>query len=505
MEANPNLQTDADACSVYPRYARAHTYKGELGNPSASVCTSPIRTPRPYQTKAISDLRAAMSTHRRVLLQLPTGAGKTFIAATVAKGAQAKSRRVIFLVHRAELVDQTSRTFADEGIPHGLIAAGLPMGDELVQVASVQTLARRLDRVAAPDLLFVDEAHHAVAGTWGKVLEAWPDAYVIGLTATPERLDGRGLGDVFQTMVTGPSTADLIRDGFLSRYRAFAPSAIDLSGVRTAMGDFDHAGLAAACDKPAIIGDIVSTYQRLAPGRQGILFAASVEHSRHLAEAFNDAGVSAAHVDGTTPSDERKATIKAFAAGAIEVLTNVELFGEGFDVPAVEAVILARPTQSLGLHLQQVGRALRTADGKDCAIILDHAGNLARHGLPDDPRKWSLEAVRRVKKTEPPGPAIRQCPACYAVHRPAPACPECGWQYAPAGQEIEHRDGELIEVTRKDWTGGIDIINARGAEFRALLVAAGADLTRLRQISRARGYKRGWAMHRAREHGEVAA
>lgn len=206
-----------------------------------------------------------------------------------------------------------------------------------------------------------------------------------------------------------------------------------------------------------------------------------------------------------TPPDQRKATIAAFASGDIEVLTNVELFGEGFDVPAVEAVILARPTQSLGLHLQQVGRALRIAEGKDCAIILDHAGNLARHGLPDDPRKWSLEAARRTKKPGDTGPAVRQCPDCYAVHRPAVACPECGHQYAPMVQRLQHRDGHLVEVSRKDWTGGIDIRTAKGAEFRALLAAAGTDLAKLRQISRARGYRRGWATHRAREHREVMA
>ncbi len=502
MEREIIRGTHRDASPGYPRDARTHTYKGEPGNPSSCV----PRTPRPYQNLAIARLREEMAAgNRRVLLQLPTGAGKTFVAATVARGAQAKGKRVVFLVHRVELVDQTSRTFAEEGIPHGLITAGQPMDDEFVQVASVQTLARRLDRVDAPDLIFADEAHHAVAGTWAKIMQAWPEAFVIGLTATPERLDGRGLGDVFQSMITGPQTVDLIAGGFLSAYRAFAPSTVDLSGVRTAMGDFDHATLAAACDKPSITGDIVGHYQRLAPGRQAIAFATSVEHSRHLAEAFNEAGIPAAHVDGTTPTDQRKALIAAFTAGDIRVLTNVELFGEGFDVPLVGAVILARPTQSLGLHLQQVGRALRTAPGKDHAIILDHAGNLARHGLPDDPRKWSLNAVKRARKATDTGPAIRQCPACYAVHRPAAACPECDWQYTSARPEIEHRDGELMEIARKDWTGGIDIIKARGSEFRALLAAAGNDLGRLRQISRARGYKRGWATHRAREYREVTA
>jgi superfamily II DNA or RNA helicase len=440
-----------------------------------------------------------MRAHRRVLVQLPTGGGKTVIAATVAAGAHGKGRRVMFLVHRDELVRQTARTFADFGIPHGLIAAGHPTPDALVSVASVQTLARRLDRVPEPALLFVDEAHHAVAGTWGRILAAWPNAFVIGLSATPERLDGRGLGDVFQHMVTGPSTADLIASGYLSRYRAFAPSTVDLSGVRTAMGDFDQAGAAAAVDKPAIIGDIVDHYQRLAPGRRAIVFAASVAHSEHLAEAFRAAGIPAVHVDGATDRDTRRQAVEDFAAGRVAVLCNVELFGEGFDVPAVEAVILARPTQSLALHLQQVGRALRVAEGKAEALILDHVGNLARHGLPDDPREWSLNAVRRARKPADTGPAIRQCPDCYAVHRPAAACPECGHRYALMVRELEHRDGQLAEVVRGDWTGGIDIASARGREWFTLLDAAGDNIGRLRQIARARGFRRGWAMHRLRE------
>ena len=324
-----------------------------------------------------------------------------------------------------------------------------------------------------------------------------------------ERLDGRSLGDVFDTMVRGPSVSDLIAAGFLSRYCAYAPSTIDLSDIHNRAGDFAADEAAAAMDKPSITDDIVAHYQRLAPGRQAIAFAASVEHSRHLADAFAAAGIAAgiaaAHVDGTTDRDQRRAIVAAFGAGQIQVMSNVELFGEGFNVPATEVVILARPTQSLGLYLQQVGRALRPAPGKDFATVLDHAGNIARHGLPDDPREWSLDASPRRKRTAEALPAVRQCPACFLMHRPAAACPECGHQYAPMVREIEERPGELIEISRDDWTGGIDIARARGAELRALLEAAGDDIKRLRQISRIRGYRRGWATHRAREFAGRAA
>lgn len=413
--------------------------------PERTIPTTP--TLRPYQSAVIADLRASLRSHRRVLVQLPTGGGKTVIAATVASGAHAKGRRAVFLCHRAELLRQASETFDRFGIPHGLIQAGAPLTDAAIQVASIQTLARRLGQMPPPDLVFADEAHHSVAGTWVKLLAAWPEARIVGLTATPERLDGRGLSDVFDAMVSGPSVVELMGGGYLSGYKAFAPSTVDLSGVRTRMGEYAAADLSAAVDKPALVGDIVSTYRKLAMGKRAILFAASIGHSKHLVEAFQSAGIAARHVDGSTPADERAQAIADFAAGRTLVLSNVELFGEGFDVPAVEVVILARPTQSLSLHLQQIGRALRPAEGKPHALILDHAGNLARHGLPDDDREWSLDGLARGRKRGAEAlPAVKVCPDCFCTHRPAAACPECGHQYAPMVRKLEEREGELQEV-----------------------------------------------------------
>ncbi|MEI7608058.1 MAG: DEAD/DEAH box helicase [Rhodospirillaceae bacterium] len=497
MEHN-SMRTDAGGFPVYTRIprARARTYTVETGDASASA----RKTPRPYQNEMIADTRAVMVRHRRVLLQQATGAGKTFIATTIAKVAAAKGKRVVFLVHRIELLDQTSRTFAEEGIEHGVIRAGEPTPDVPVLVAMIQTLARRLGKVPTPDLVFADEAQHAVSGTWMNVLNAWSDAYLIGLSATPQRLDGRGLGDVFETMVQGPTTAELIRDGYLSPYRAYAPTTLDLSGVRTSMGDFATADVSAAVDKPSITGDIIEHYQSLAAGKRAILFAATRAHSRHLAEVFTAAGIPAEHVDGETPADVRERAVADFAAGRLRVLTNVELFGEGFDVPGAEVVILARPTQSLSLYLQQVGRVLRPAPGKYFALILDHVGNIARHGLPDDPREWALTSERRQRQSNDNGPAVRQCPSCFCCHRPAAVCPECGWKYAPVVRELEQRAGKLVQIERpEDWAPGIDIANARGHQWFRLLESAGSNENRLRQIAKARGFRRGWVQHRMRE------
>ena len=402
---------------------------------------------RPYQIEAVEKLRAASLECRRLLFVLPTGGGKTVIAAMIASGAYAKGRRMMFLVHRVELVEQASRAFTEAGIPHGKITAGCELTDEPVQIASVQTLVRRLDRVTPPNLIFIDEGHHAVAGSWLTVLNAWPGALVIGLTATPERLDGRGLGGAYQTLIQGPTCRNLIDAGYLSRFRAFAPPPPDLSRVRVSMGEFNQGDLGRAMSDRAVIGDIVETYQRLAAGKRAIMFASSIEHSRQLVDAFCAAGVEARHVDGDTGKDWRKAATEAFASGDVRVLSNCDLFGEGFDVPAAEVVILARPTQSLGLHLQQIGRVLRPAPGKPEALILDHAGNIARHGFPDAERRWSLDAKAKAKQgPESTLPAVRTCPACYACHRPALVCPECGHDYEPKRRVVEFQAGDLVEV-----------------------------------------------------------
>jgi DNA repair protein RadD len=483
MQPEIDPVTRGDTKSVLGRM-RARARNGDnretrhLASPSSD---QPI--PRPYQTQAICGLRRAMAEFRRVLLVLPTGAGKTFIAATVGAGAYAKGKRLVFLVHRVELVEQASRAFTEAGIPHGKITAGCELTDEPVQIASVQTLVRRLDKIPAPDLVFLDEAHHAVAGTWRTILDLWPAARVIGLTATPERLDGRGLGDVFEHMIIGPSTADLIEQGYLCRYRAFAPAGPDLSKVRAAMGEFHQGDLSAAMCKPTVIGDILDTYQRHGGGKQAIMFATSPSHSRALVESFNAAGISAEHVDGETASVTRKQAVAAFSRGEIRVLSNCDLFGEGFDVPAAEVVILARPTQSLGLHLQQIGRVLRPAAGKANAVIFDHAGNLARHGLPDDIREWSLDAVKRKSRSGSAGPAVRTCPACFCCHRPAAECPECGHSYAPKSRKIEFRAGDLVEIP----SGAPPVVRQSELKSYDELVAYG----------RAKGMKNpnGWARH----------
>lgn len=446
---------------------------------------------RDYQADLIDRLRDALRSHRRVLAQAPTGAGKTAIGSFMVSGVAQRGRRALFLVHRVELVRQTIAAFERQDIPHGVIASGMGFNPHApCHVGAIQTVARRLDKIQSPDLLIVDEAHHAVSESWAKVIEALNPRHIVGLSATPCRLDGRGLKEAFDCIVPGPSVADLIARGFLSRYRAYAPTTVDLTGVHTTGGDFNRAELAEAMDRPAIIGDAVGHYLKLAAGKRAVVFCASIRHAEHVADAFRAAGVPSATVDGSMASAERAATLARFERGETLILTSCDLVSEGFDLPAIEAAISLRPTKSLSLWLQQVGRVLRPAPGKDHAIILDHVGNTLRHGLPDDEREWSLDG--RKKRAGGGGDAfpIRQCPSCFTVHRPAPSCPTCGHEYAAKPREIEQRDGELVEI------------EARRAQI-AKRQEIGRATTReaLQALAAQRGYKPGWVEHILRARG----
>lgn len=403
---------------------------------------------RPYQNGMIGNVREQLrSGASRVVLQAPTGAGKTAVMSFMAARAAERGKTTVFVVHRIELVRQASRAFDMIGVRHGIIAPGHTQTRDAIQIASIDTLVRRLDRVACPDLVIFDECHHCAAAKWLRLIEAWAAAKMVGLTATPCRLDGRGLDDIFDSLVLGPSVAELIRNGFLAPYQIYAPPiGIDVSAVKSRGGDFAKDQAAKAIDKPTITGDAVRHYQRIAPGKQGIVFCCSIEHSKHVVAQFRSAGVRAEHLDGTEDDHRRRRVVESFARGDIKILSNCELFTEGFDVPGADAAILLRPTQSLGMYLQMVGRVLRPQPGKT-ALILDHAGNALRHGLPDDEREWTLEGRKKGEKraTEPAMP-IKQCPQCFACHAPAPKCPACGHVYEAQGREIKQQDGELQQI-----------------------------------------------------------
>jgi superfamily II DNA or RNA helicase len=419
---------------------------------------------------------------------MPTGAGKTLTASTVVHGAASKRNPTWWLCHRRELVAQASQTFYSLGIPHGVVQAGhVSDPHALVQVGSIQTVTRRTDALPEPALIVFDESHHIGAASWDALFQRFPRAKILGLTATPWRLDGQGLGRWYSSMIEGPATAELIAEGSLSAYRLFAPAVPDLSEVGTTAGDYQRGALAKAMDKPQIVGDAIGHYSRLCPGKRAVVFAAGVENSRHIVEQFRAAGIPAEHVDGGMGNDERDAKVDRFRRGETLILSNSDLFGEGFDVPAIEAAILLRPTKSLSLYLQQVGRSLRPFPGKAEAIILDHAGNSLTHGLPDDPREWSLEDRERRRRAAPAEVPVRQCRSCFFVYRPAPRCPQCGHAAPVQAREIEQVDGTLAEVRRDE---------QQAKRQRWLEERDCHSLSDWQALARQRGYKPGWALIR---------
>jgi superfamily II DNA or RNA helicase len=410
-------------------------------------------TLRDYQARAIHDLRTAYRSGARApLLVMCTGGGKTIVFAAITAGAVERGRRVLILVHRRELIRQASAKLAWAGVAHGIIAAGFEPSDHPVQVASVQTLARRLKlQTWQPDLIVVDEAHHAVAGTWSQILDHWPHALRLGVTATPVRRDGRGLGAMFDRLVLGPSMQDLTAQGFLTRARIYAPQIrFQEANLRVRSGDYAPEQAAAELDKPSITGDAIEHYQRLGRGCGAIAFCCTTAHAEHVAAQFRASGITSQTVLGTTSVQDRELAINNLATGALQVLVSVDVISEGTDVPSVGCAILLRPTQSEGLYLQQVGRVLRPAPGKDHALILDHVGNVHRHGFPDDVRTWTLDdARRRTGKGGLPAPAVRTCESCFAAFKPQPVCPCCGAECAAPAREIRQTDGELQELARE--------------------------------------------------------
>lgn len=379
---------------------------------------------RPYQADAIAYSRAKIAEGiRRVLINAPTGAGKTVVAAGIVQRAVAKGKRVLFLAHRRELIEQTVAKLVDAGVLNfGVIMAGnrLNNASAPVQVASIQTLIRR--ELPPADLIVVDEAHRANARSYLSIIANYPGAVVIGLTATPERTDGKGLDDLFDDMVVVETVPNLIDQGYLVKPTCYVGETADLSGVRIKRGDYDESQLAEAMDKPRLVGDIVANWQRLAAGRQTVAFASSVAHAEHIAAEFRAAGISAAMVCGETPKTQREAVISDWKAGYIQVVANAMIFVEGFDYPELECCILARPTQSISMYLQQVGRIMRPAPGKSGALVLDHAGCCKTHGPPHIEREWTLDGMAKKRKKDKDDAAgnLRVCEACQMAYESEP-------------------------------------------------------------------------------------
>lgn len=467
---------------------------------------------RDYQEHVKTQVRDSfMAGNRSPLLVLPTGSGKTVIFSDIANETAARGKRVLILVHRIELLRQTSAALKKSGVEHGLINAKFtPKLTANVQVASVQTLIRRLHLQIPPDLIIIDEAHHATAGTWKKVCDYFPKSFRLGVTATPERADGTGLSQMFDDIIIGPQISEFIDRGFLVGIRLYgSPHPVDFSKVKKIRGDYDKTETVELMDRPTITGSAVSEYTKLCPGVPAVAFCISIKHAEHVAQDFRNAGYRAYSVDGTMDDKTRTRILDGLGNGSVQVVTSCDLISEGTDIPRIICGIMLRPTHSKSLYIQQGGRTLRPiyADGfnvhgsdeerlmaiaasnKPNAIILDHVGNWKNHGKLDDDREWTLEGRKKGQRKSASAPVINvtQCEDCYLVYENEPACPYCGFVNKQKERDPLVVEGELQEIKAEE--------KRRKEVLRRTEVAKIQTLEDLTEYGKLKGYKPGWAKH----------
>lgn len=453
---------------------------------------------RPYQQNGTGGIRESfLKGNKRVLYVLATGGGKTETFIWMAEQAIQKGKTVFFLVHKKNLVRQISERCKKYGLRHGIISGGSRKQYYLnAQICSVQTLKNRLEEVPVPDFIIVDEAHHSNAGTWKDILDYYSEVYTLGVTATPIRTDGQGLGDIYNDMILGPAPAELVKLGNLvmPEYYNFRPIEGLEKVKRDKFGDYDLKELFEVMDKPKITGDIVIEYQRLASGEPAIYSCINIRHAENIAQAFRDAGYTSEAVHGKLDEYEIDRIFKGLADRSINVVTFCDLISEGTDIPAVAVVGLLRRTMSLSLYLQIVGRGLRPCEGKDKCLILDHVGNKKLHGHPLMTRDWTLEGNKKKKRKkdedeEKPDDGYTDCIECLRTYeKTEPKCPYCGAEPVNKPREMEQVKGIAV----KDETTLDELLQKKEQRIQQ---GRSKTLEDLYNLGKNRGYKDKWAYY----------
>lgn len=404
----------------------------------------------PHQERAVAEVERAWSEGvQSLIVQVPTGGGKSRIIRQITDN-HAASKKVIYLtVHASALVEQLSEEITAAGIRHGIIKSGFPMLRYRVQVCSIQTLKNRLHLLPEPAIIIQDECHHSRANSHQAVYNYWPRALRLGFTATPRRTDGKSLADLFDKIIPGPQTRELIDGGYLADFDYYAPGNLDLSDVHHRGGEYITSELESKVNRRTIIGDAIEHYRKYADHKPAIVCCVSIQHAIDVAEQYRDAGYKAMAVHSKMDQDAIKAAKDGLKSGTLELLVQVDLLGEGVDIKGAVCLQMLRPTESLIVFLQQVGRVLRKSGDKQ-AIILDHVGNWERHGLPDDPREWTLEPA---KETETGLSKYKRCPEClHPVAKTARTCKHCGYEFGGTQNDTsedrtpQQKDGELVDV-----------------------------------------------------------
>jgi superfamily II DNA or RNA helicase len=453
---------------------------------------------RNYQEKTVEMVRDEIRKgNKRILIALPTGAGKTHVLSDIAKKAVTKENTVLALMHRRQLVTQMVDSFAENEIEADIIMSGIESRlESKVQVGTVQTYLRRLQLDAIEynrffinaAIVMIDEAHHTLSKSYQQILKHYENKVIIGVTATPVLSSGIGMGTFFQVIVCPVSVQSLVDSGHLVPGRYYGPSTPDLSKVKIVMGDYHKTELNKVMNQPKLIGDVVQNWLKLAENRQTMVFAVKVNHSKALCEEFNRMGIPAEHLDAHDEDEVRTGSLDRFRSCETRILCNVGLYTEGTDIPEIQCIILARPTKSLGFHLQMVGRGARPSPGKKDFMILDHGGNIERLGFYEEEIEWTLDGKglgykkkREYKKEKKPF----TCEMCSCVHT-GKRCPECGWEIKGYGKKIEALEAELVEL-------------GKNKKPKASMQEKQLFYGMLEHYRQKKGYKKGWSFYKFKE------
>lgn len=441
---------------------------------------------RDYQEELVINIKQSiLKGNRSIIVQSPPRSGKTVVMAHIAKGATDKGNKVLFFSHRKEINEQVKKTFELNDV-----------NLNLVTIDGVQTLVRKLDELEEPEIILIDEAHHSKANSYTKIINHFPNALKLLFTGTPVRLNGDGFDDIADDLVAGKSVKWLQEHGNIANFKYYAPSMIDNSALKKRGGEFTKDSIDQSM-KSVIYGDVIKHYEKLAKGKQAIVYAHSVEASHLISDTFNRAGYQSQAVSGKTPKIEREMAMRAFKNGNLKIMVNCELFTEGIDLPNVDVCIMLRPTQSLSLYLQFAMRPLNPRDGKT-AIIIDHVGNVERFGLPNMDREWSLVRETKRKQSAKVGePTTRVCDNCYATYwSDTRICPECGHENELTKREIEEiKEAELQEISEQKQLK----LKNRVSTYQSPDLCRTMD--ELTEYRKQHGYKPGWQYHIAKKLG----
>ncbi|MGQ5708807.1 DEAD/DEAH box helicase family protein [Lactobacillus sp. PSON] len=443
---------------------------------------------RLYQEELVTKARKSLEKgHKAPLIVSPAGSGKSVIIAEIARSAVEKGGHVLFMVHRKELVEQIAETFINDGI-------------DLTHttISTVGKIKNRLGKIVKPTLIITDESHHSLAKSYKEIYSYYSDVPRLGFSATPWRLSGKGLHDVYDDIIVGKSVQWLIENHYLAPYRYFTYQLGDKSKLKSnSMGDFTGKSME-EFNNTVIYGDIIKCWRKFAQNGKTIVYASSVEYSKHVAKAFTDSGIPAEHADAKTPAAERKTIMQKFRDGKIKVLCNADLYGEGINVPDCSCVVLLRPTKSLVVYIQQSMRCMRYQPNKT-AVIIDQVGNVNRFGLPDKKRDWSLKDRKRINSAG--SNDLITCPWCYATfNKHGSKCPICGHTLSDTEEETHkkeqknNKEAQLHEVTDKDFNLTINYLSLKKP----------ADLDsveELKEYAKIKGYKSGWVYYQMKNRG----